>query len=45
MSIVKYIPKYIFKFASACSVLPRKLISDSNVRSGKLVSASSVLPN
>ena len=45
MSIAKYVSKYIFEFASTCSVLSGKPISDSNVRSGKLVSASSVRPD
>ena len=42
--IVKYVRKSIFKSASTSSVLPGKPNSDSNFRSSKLVSASSVRP-
>ena len=42
---LKYVRKSIYKSASTSSILPSKLICDSNVRSSKLVSGISVRPN
>ena len=42
---LKYIHKSIYKSASTSSIIPGKLICDSNVRSSKLVSGISVRPN
>ena len=39
---LKYVRKSIYKSASTSSILPSKLICDSNVRSSKLVSGTNV---
>lgn len=43
--IVKYVHKSIYKSVSTSSLLPGKHISDCNVSSNKLLSASSVRPS
>ena len=42
--IVKFVCKSIFKAVSTSSVLPFKSVSNSNARSSKLISASSICP-